>query len=203
MLSILCQDSVAWSSGFARVRSKPTYFPNFDYNFSMQIISSLKTTSLLRISLCCYGSHNQYPDYPSYLYPRKIHLLDRGASFCRFPLGTNTYALHLKIRSRSYFGVCPDHSACNNCWFMATDEERFMMYTMLCSTLVSDPFVGHVVCASSEGVFCSVGYVCIGICELTNESNIILLVETWEHENQRNQGLDNNNLHSLIWPTHL
>ena len=40
----------------------------------------------------------------------------------------------------------------------------------------------------------------IGISKLTNEPKIILPVETWEHETQRNQGLDNYHLHFLIWP---
>ena len=38
----------------------------------------------------------------------------------------------------------------------------------------------------------------IGICELTNEPDIILLVETWEYETQRIERLDNYHLYSFI-----
>ena len=40
----------------------------------------------------------------------------------------------------------------------------------------------------------------IKIDELTNEADIILLVETWEHDAQRILGLDKYNVHSLMWP---
>lgn len=39
----------------------------------------------------------------------------------------------------------------------------------------------------------------IGIDELTNDSDIILLAETWEHEAQRIVGFDKYNVHSLMW----
>ena len=35
--------------------------------------------------------------------------------------------------------------------------------------------------------------------EFTHDSDITLLVETWEHDTQRIQGLGNYNVHSLIW----
>ena len=37
-----------------------------------------------------------------------------------------------------------------------------------------------------------------GIEEFNNDSDITSLVETWEHDSQRNQGLGNYNVHSLI-----
>ena len=37
-----------------------------------------------------------------------------------------------------------------------------------------------------------------GIEEFTNDLDITL-VETWEHDTQRIQGLDNHDVHSLVW----
>ena len=39
----------------------------------------------------------------------------------------------------------------------------------------------------------------LGIEEFTDDSDITFLVETWEHDTQRIQGLRNYNVHSLIW----
>ena len=50
-----------------------------------------------------------------------MHFLDHGAKFCCFPFNVNTYASHLKIHSRSYFGVFLDHSMCDTCLFMAVE----------------------------------------------------------------------------------
>ena len=38
-----------------------------------------------------------------------------------------------------------------------------------------------------------------GIEEFTDDSDITLLIETWEHDTRRIQGLGNYNVHSLIW----
>ena len=43
------------------------------------------------------------------------------------------------------------------------------------------------------------GFKGFGIEEFINDSDITLLVETWEHDTQRIQGLGNYNAHSLIW----
>jgi len=39
----------------------------------------------------------------------------------------------------------------------------------------------------------------IAIDELTDEADVMLLVETWEHDTQRINGLGKYNVHSLMW----
>ncbi|RYA45856.1 endonuclease/exonuclease/phosphatase family protein [Enterobacter cloacae complex sp. GF14B] len=43
----------------------------------------------------------------------------------------------------------------------------------------------------------------VGIDELTSKADVVLLVETWEHDTQRINGLEDYNVHSLMWSKNL